>query len=121
MIRQNLQHKFKIYKIFKPHISDRYKFTDKFKLPYLLGKSDFIFVDDYHPTVNKVKFRKTQEIIQVWHAVGAFKTIGYSRIGKKGGPFLIQLDIGIIPKFMFLLVLLYQCMLKRLVLMKVRL
>lgn len=87
MIRQNLQHKFKIYKIFKPHISDRYKFTDKFKLPYLLGKSDFIFVDDYHPTVNKVKFRKTQEIIQVWHAVGAFKTIGYSRIGKKGGPF----------------------------------
>lgn len=87
MIRQNLHHKFKIYKIFKPHISDRYNFTDKFKLPYLLGKSDFIFVDDFHPTVNKVKFRKTQEIIQVWHAVGAFKTIGYSRIGKKGGPF----------------------------------
>lgn len=64
MIRQNLQHKFKIYKIFKPHISDRYKFTDKFKLPYLLGKSDFIFVDDYHPTVNKVKFRKHKKLFK---------------------------------------------------------
>jgi CDP-ribitol ribitolphosphotransferase len=87
MKKQNLHHKFKIYNIFKPHISNRYDLIDKLKLPYLLGKSDFIFVDDFHPTVNKVKFSKKQEIIQVWHAVGAFKTIGYSRIGKKGGPF----------------------------------
>ncbi|MGD6887814.1 CDP-glycerol glycerophosphotransferase family protein, partial [Staphylococcus shinii] len=51
------------------------------------GKADYIFVDDFHPLLYTVKFRKSQEIIQVWHAVGAFKTVGYSRAGKKGGPF----------------------------------
>ena len=25
-------------------------------------------------------------IVQLWHAVGAFKTVGYSRVGKPGGP-----------------------------------
>ncbi len=40
----------------------------------------------------KVKFRKSQEIIQVWHAVGAFKTVGFSRTGKKGGPFFNSLN-----------------------------
>jgi CDP-ribitol ribitolphosphotransferase len=27
-----------------------------------------------------------QRIVQLWHASGAFKTVGYSRIGKPGGP-----------------------------------
>ncbi|TAS63140.1 CDP-glycerol glycerophosphotransferase family protein, partial [Lactiplantibacillus plantarum] len=26
------------------------------------------------------------DLIQVWHAVGAFKTFGYSRLGMPGGP-----------------------------------
>ena len=34
-----------------------------------------------------MKFRNNQEIIQVWHAVGSFKTVGYSRTGMKDGPF----------------------------------
>lgn len=87
MLRMNLQKKYKIHGIFKAHILDRYNIIDKFKLPYLLGKADFIFIDDFHPTINKLKFRKSQEIVQLWHAVGAFKTFGYSRIGKQGGPF----------------------------------
>ncbi|NWK85318.1 CDP-glycerol glycerophosphotransferase family protein [Staphylococcus sp. GSSP0090] len=87
MLRQNLDKKYKIHALFKSNISARRNFIDKFKFPYLLGKADYIFVDDFHPLLYTVKFRKSQEIIQVWHAVGAFKTVGYSRTGKKGGPF----------------------------------
>ena len=56
---------------------------DKFRLPYLLGKADYIFVDDFHPLIYTVRFRPSQEVIQVWHAVGAFKTVGFSRTGKR--------------------------------------
>lgn len=87
MINRNLNHKYKIHSLFKRNVSDRRSIIDKFKFPYLLGKADYIFVDDYHPMLYKLKFRKSQEIIQVWHAVGAFKTVGFSRTGKKGGPF----------------------------------
>ena len=87
MLRQNLDKKYKIHALFKSNISVRRNFIDKFKFPYLLGKADYIFVDDFHPLLYTVKFRKSQEIIQVWQAVGAFKTVGYSRTGKKGGPF----------------------------------
>ncbi|MCD8826574.1 teichoic acid ribitol-phosphate polymerase TarL [Staphylococcus gallinarum] len=87
MLRQNLDKKYSIHSLFKSNISARRNFIDKFRFPYLLGKADYIFVDDFHPLLYKVKFRKSQEIIQLWHAVGAFKTVGYSRSGKKGGPF----------------------------------
>lgn len=92
MIKANLDQKYDIHALFKPHITERRKFIDKFKFPYLLGKADYIFVDDYHPMLYKVKFRQSQEIIQVWHAVGAFKTVGFSRTGKKGGPFFNSLN-----------------------------
>ena len=87
MLRQNLDKTYNLHALFKSNISARRDFIDKFKFPYLLGKADYIFVDDFHPLLYTVKFRKSQEIIQVWHAVGAFKTVGYSRTGKKGGPF----------------------------------
>ncbi|MCG7338022.1 CDP-glycerol glycerophosphotransferase family protein [Staphylococcus sp. ACRSN] len=87
MLRQNLDQHYQIHALFKSNISARRNFLDKFRFPYLLGKADYIFVDDFHPLLYKVKFRRSQEIIQVWHAVGAFKTVGYSRAGKKGGPF----------------------------------
>ncbi|OFP04332.1 MULTISPECIES: CDP-glycerol glycerophosphotransferase family protein [Staphylococcus] len=87
MFEQKLDSEYRIYQIFKGHVSERYKFIDKLKLPYLLGKADYIFVDDFHPTLSKVKFRSNQEIIQLWHAVGAFKTVVYSRIGKRDGPY----------------------------------
>ncbi len=64
-------------------LRNRRKWRDKFRLPYLLGKADYIFVDDFHPLIYTVRFRPSQEIIQVWHAVGAFKTVGFSRTGKK--------------------------------------
>ena len=37
-----------------------------------------------------VRFRRSQEVIQVWHAVGAFKTVGFSRTGKRVDHLLIH-------------------------------
>lgn len=87
MLNQGLDEKYKINMLFKSHINERRNFYDKFKFPYLLGKADYIFVDDYHPLIYTVKYKEMQQLIQVWHAVGAFKTVGFSRIGKIGGPF----------------------------------
>ncbi|MBO1199410.1 CDP-glycerol glycerophosphotransferase family protein [Staphylococcus simiae] len=92
MLRQNLDQKYNIHTIFKANITDRRGLIDKFRLPYLLGKADYIFVDDFHPLIYTVRFRRSQEVIQVWHAVGAFKTVGFSRTGKKGGPFIDSLN-----------------------------
>lgn len=41
--------------------------------------SKFILVDDFEPVVYTLKLRDEQELIQVWHAMGAFKKFGYSR------------------------------------------
>ena len=92
MLRQNLDKKYDIHTVFKANITDRRGIIDKFRLPYLLGKADYIFVDDFHPLIYTVRFRRSQEVIQVWHAVGAFKTVGFSRTGKKGGPFIDSLN-----------------------------
>ncbi|MFZ7119665.1 MAG: CDP-glycerol glycerophosphotransferase family protein [Eubacteriaceae bacterium] len=62
------------------------KIPDKFKLPYYLAISKYVFFDDYYPMINFLKFQNNKQLIQLWHAVGAFKTFGYSRIGKVGGP-----------------------------------
>lgn len=58
------------------------------RLPFALGRSDFILIDDYHPMVYKFKYKKSVEVVQLWHACGAFKTMGYSRAGKKGAPYI---------------------------------
>lgn len=44
-----------------------------------MAESRFILVDDYEPMVYTIKLRENQELVQVWHAMGAFKKFGYSR------------------------------------------
>ena len=39
----------------------------------------FILVDDFEPIVYVLKLRENQHLVQVWHAMGAFKKFGYSR------------------------------------------
>jgi CDP-ribitol ribitolphosphotransferase len=42
-------------------------------------------LDDFYPKIYTYKLRAGQELIQLWHAVGAFKTFGFSRLGMPGG------------------------------------
>ncbi|WP_141603614.1 CDP-glycerol glycerophosphotransferase family protein [Terrilactibacillus laevilacticus] len=70
----------------KSNISDKRSYKNLIQLAYHLATSKFILLDDFYPEVYPLKIRKHAELIQLWHAVGAFKTFGYSRIGRPGGP-----------------------------------
>lgn len=56
------------------------------KLCYELAKCQTIFLDDFYPIIYPLKIVKGQQLIQLWHASGAFKQVGYARIGRPGGP-----------------------------------
>lgn len=51
-----------------------------------LGSCNTIVTDDYFPLINRLNFSKQARIFQLWHACGAYKTVGYSRSGKIGAP-----------------------------------
>lgn len=44
-----------------------------------MATSKYILVDDFEPIVYVLKLRENQHLVQVWHAMGAFKKFGYSR------------------------------------------
>lgn len=48
--------------------------------------SKVILVDDYVLFLENIGISRKTKVIQLWHACGAFKTFGFSRTGKKGGP-----------------------------------
>ncbi|MCT8400623.1 CDP-glycerol glycerophosphotransferase family protein [Weissella cibaria] len=56
------------------------------RIAWLIATSKFVILDDFYPLVYPLKIRKNVNLIQVWHAVGAFKTFGFSRVGLPGGP-----------------------------------
>ncbi len=73
----------------KTHLKKSLKTKRKFKEKILLLKdiasSKYILVDDFYPLIYPLKIRKNAKLIQVWHAMGAFKTVGYSRNKSKEG------------------------------------
>lgn len=44
-----------------------------------MAESKFIFVDDFEPIVYVLTLRENQHLVQLWHAMGAFKKFGYCR------------------------------------------
>ncbi|MDX8366165.1 CDP-glycerol glycerophosphotransferase family protein [Cytobacillus sp. IB215665] len=56
------------------------------KVMYHLATSKYFVIDDYFFPVYIISPRKGIDIIQLWHAAGAFKTFGHSTIGKSYGP-----------------------------------
>jgi CDP-ribitol ribitolphosphotransferase / teichoic acid ribitol-phosphate polymerase len=77
---------FNYHFILKKEIAKERSFLEFIKLSYHLATSKFIVLDDFYPLVYPLKIRKNAELVQLWHAVGAFKTFGFSRIGRPGGP-----------------------------------
>ena len=73
----------------KTHLKKSLKTKRSFKEKILLLKdiasSKYILVDDFYPLIYPLKIRKDAKLIQVWHAMGAFKTVGYSRNKSKEG------------------------------------
>jgi CDP-glycerol glycerophosphotransferase (TagB/SpsB family) len=62
-------------------------FTIKEMIRYsnLIATSKVILLDDFYPIIHNFILKKDTKLIQLWHAVGAFKTFGFSRMGKIGG------------------------------------
>lgn len=59
------------------------------QLAYLMATSKVIFCDDFQPYLYHVKLRPEQRLVQLWHACGHFKTVGFGRVGTldSGAPF----------------------------------
>ncbi|MDO5448382.1 MAG: CDP-glycerol glycerophosphotransferase family protein [Clostridia bacterium] len=52
----------------------------------LYSTSRVVIIDDFYELTSMVEKKDQVKLVQVWHACGAFKTFGFSRIGKPGGP-----------------------------------
>lgn len=72
--------------VLKNGLRSRRSFRDHFALCVLMARATVIVVDDFYPMIYQIKLRKGTQLLQVWHASGAFKTMGFSRSGKPGGP-----------------------------------
>jgi len=77
---------FKIKKILQKSNQQKRSAIKYIYTAWLIATSRFVVLDDFYPLIYPLKIRKSVDLIQVWHAVGAFKTFGFSRVGKPGGP-----------------------------------
>lgn len=77
---------FKISFYLKPSIKTKKSWKEVRTLAKALATSRYVILDDFYPLVYPLHIRENADLIQVWHAVGAFKTFGYSRLGMPGGP-----------------------------------
>lgn len=86
MIERGLDKRFKFFFDFKESIQTHRSKLKMMRFVYLLATCDIIILDDYYPEIYTVDFPKNVKVIQVWHACGAFKTVGLERTGKIGAP-----------------------------------
>ncbi len=82
----NREETFEFKFFLKESIRDRKSFTELVSMAYHFATSKNIIIDDFYPMIYPLRIRKNADLVQLWHAVGAFKTFGYSRIGLPGGP-----------------------------------
>ncbi len=53
---------------------------------WAMSQTEYTIVDDFLPLVYPARLRPGARLVQVWHALGALKRVGYSRGGHDGGP-----------------------------------
>lgn len=70
-------YKINVLLINNTNIIEKIKYN--FRLLYHIATSKYILIDDFFPLMYVLKIRKGTKFIQVWHALGAFKRVGYSR------------------------------------------
>ncbi len=86
LLERNLERSYQLKMIFKASIRTRRGLRERARFVWLLARADVILLEDYQPAIYQLPRHSDQRIIQLWHAWGAFKTVGYSRIGKSSGP-----------------------------------
>lgn len=86
MKERNLLDNYNILFNFKSNINERYGAHGAFRFTKQLAMSDIILIDDFLPFVYKFDYPSDVKFVQVWHACGAFKSLGFEREGKPGAP-----------------------------------
>ena len=56
-----------------------YNIFFQFMCAIKMSNARYIIIDDFFPLVYTFNIRRNAKLIQVWHACGAFKKVGYSR------------------------------------------
>jgi len=84
LLKRNLDYDYHL--LLKKGVDEKKSYKEIFTLAYHLATAKYILLDDFYPMIYPLKIRAGAELIQLWHAVGAFKTFGFSRLGRPGGP-----------------------------------
>ena len=84
LLKRNEDFEFKF--MLKRAVDEKKTYRELIDLAKQLATSKYILLDDFYPLIYPLKIREGAELIQLWHAVGAFKTFGFSRLGRPGGP-----------------------------------
>jgi Putative glycosyl/glycerophosphate transferases involved in teichoic acid biosynthesis TagF/TagB/EpsJ/RodC len=71
--------------ILKPDRRAKRTLSESIKVFLGLSTAKYIFLEDLVQITSYFVFRKNQELIQLWHGPGAFKSFGFSRLKKNGG------------------------------------
>ena len=62
------------------------RFVPNVRFMIAMAQAQYTIVDDFFPLLYCARLRPGAKLVQVWHALGAFKKVGYSRLGRGGGP-----------------------------------
>ena len=81
MVERGLDRDHDLEVMLKPGLTERWRFLDRFRLARSVAIADVIVLDDSFLPLTWVRLSPAVRIIQLWHAAGAFKTVGYSRAG----------------------------------------
>jgi CDP-glycerol glycerophosphotransferase (TagB/SpsB family) len=87
MVQRGLDRSCHLAQVHKPLPGHRRTVRQWLRLAWLLGRADVVLVaGSRERSIYEVEFGPHVRVVQLWHASGAFKTVGYSRIGKPNGP-----------------------------------
>ena len=81
MVERGLDREYDLVTMLRPRPGEQRGLLGRVRLARALARSEVILIDDSYPPLHWLKLRPTVRIIQLWHAAGAFKTVGYSRVG----------------------------------------
>lgn len=81
MVERELDRDHDLEVMLKPGLTERWRFLDRLRLARSVAIADVIVLDDSFLPLTWVRLSPAVRIIQLWHAAGAFKTVGYSRAG----------------------------------------
>lgn len=77
---------YSVRSILKNGLGRRRRLSEKFRLAWDIAGAGTILLDDFYPLIYPLKLNSATRIVQLWHASGAFKRVGFSRMGLPGGP-----------------------------------